>query len=262
MIVEHLKTSQFRCSNRPSLTVIQQNSPHCSLINTCLEQANSTRALHLRALTSSVKLQSELIQLLRYLKRSTTSSVSLDCKWHVQRMHVQEHDPVLCGSKAPCKGWHDFGQFIQKNLHIILFEDENDTLCIFQIDKFKEYQIPKFILASILLMSYASLSPCGTKAFAESPPNHIYAHFSLFRGRCQSNDHCFAASTPFWRALDFNSSAKPSRVEFTMLRCTPCYYTDKKPGRHMLRTSKVFQCLTIDVFGALPSLVRTPDQKC
>ncbi|KAG5444970.1 hypothetical protein CSKR_102576 [Clonorchis sinensis] len=33
-IVEHLKTSQFRCSNRPSLTAIQQNSPHCSLIHT------------------------------------------------------------------------------------------------------------------------------------------------------------------------------------------------------------------------------------
>ncbi|KER22815.1 hypothetical protein T265_09153 [Opisthorchis viverrini] len=27
-IVEHLKTSQFRCSNRPSLTAIQQNSPY------------------------------------------------------------------------------------------------------------------------------------------------------------------------------------------------------------------------------------------
>ncbi|KAG5454569.1 hypothetical protein CSKR_105469 [Clonorchis sinensis] len=36
-IVEHLKTSQFRCSNRPSLTAIQQNSPHCSLIHTSLE---------------------------------------------------------------------------------------------------------------------------------------------------------------------------------------------------------------------------------
>ncbi|KAG5446908.1 hypothetical protein CSKR_113973 [Clonorchis sinensis] len=36
-IVEHLKTSQFRCSNRPSPTAIQQNSPHCSLIHTSLE---------------------------------------------------------------------------------------------------------------------------------------------------------------------------------------------------------------------------------
>ncbi|KAG5444743.1 hypothetical protein CSKR_113851 [Clonorchis sinensis] len=30
-IVEHLKTSQFRCSNLPSLTAIQQNSLQCSL---------------------------------------------------------------------------------------------------------------------------------------------------------------------------------------------------------------------------------------
>ncbi|KAG5442668.1 hypothetical protein CSKR_111904 [Clonorchis sinensis] len=36
-IVEHLKTSQFRCSNRPSPTGIQQNSPHCRLIHTSLE---------------------------------------------------------------------------------------------------------------------------------------------------------------------------------------------------------------------------------
>ncbi|KAG5445492.1 hypothetical protein CSKR_100980 [Clonorchis sinensis] len=36
-VVEHLKTSQFRCSNRPSLTATQQNSPHCSLLHTSLE---------------------------------------------------------------------------------------------------------------------------------------------------------------------------------------------------------------------------------
>ncbi|KAG5446084.1 hypothetical protein CSKR_103838 [Clonorchis sinensis] len=75
-IVEHLKTSQFRCSNRPSLTAIQQNSPHCSLIHACLKLANATRALEIRAFTSSVTLQSELMQLPRYVKRSTTSSTS------------------------------------------------------------------------------------------------------------------------------------------------------------------------------------------
>ncbi|KAG5445042.1 hypothetical protein CSKR_105058 [Clonorchis sinensis] len=32
-IVEHLKTSQFPCSNGSSLTTIQQNIPHCSLIH-------------------------------------------------------------------------------------------------------------------------------------------------------------------------------------------------------------------------------------
>ncbi|GAA48510.1 nAchR subunit [Clonorchis sinensis] len=37
-----------------------------------------------------------------------------------------------------------------------------------------------------------------------------------------------------------------------MLRCAPCYYTDQKPCRCASKTSKAFQCSTIDVFGALP----------
>ncbi|KER28845.1 hypothetical protein T265_04387 [Opisthorchis viverrini] len=57
-IVEHLKTSQFRCSNRPSLTAIQPNSPH----------SNES--------TSSVTVQSKLIKPPIYIKRSTTSSAS------------------------------------------------------------------------------------------------------------------------------------------------------------------------------------------
>ncbi|KER29541.1 hypothetical protein T265_03841 [Opisthorchis viverrini] len=36
-IVEHLKTPQFRRRNRPSLTVIQRNIPHCSSIHTSIE---------------------------------------------------------------------------------------------------------------------------------------------------------------------------------------------------------------------------------
>ncbi|KAG5452971.1 hypothetical protein CSKR_111794 [Clonorchis sinensis] len=36
-IVEHLKTSHFRCSNSPSLTSIQQNSPNCCLIHECVQ---------------------------------------------------------------------------------------------------------------------------------------------------------------------------------------------------------------------------------
>ncbi|KAG5454204.1 hypothetical protein CSKR_111138 [Clonorchis sinensis] len=80
-------------------------------------------------------------------------------------------------------------------------------------DRFGESQIPKSFLASILVMSSGPFSPCMTKEFAESPPNDIWTHFSSFRGRCQSNDHCFAASTSIWRALalelhDFKSSAK------------------------------------------------------
>ncbi|KER23801.1 hypothetical protein T265_08390 [Opisthorchis viverrini] len=41
----------------------------------CLKFANAARALQIRAFTSSVTLQSELIQLPRYMKRSTTSSL-------------------------------------------------------------------------------------------------------------------------------------------------------------------------------------------
>ncbi|KAG5448504.1 hypothetical protein CSKR_101947 [Clonorchis sinensis] len=74
--VTFLKTSQFRSPNRPTLTAIQQNSPHFSLIHKCLKLANVTRALQIRALTSSVTLQSELIQFPRYVKCSTTSSAS------------------------------------------------------------------------------------------------------------------------------------------------------------------------------------------
>ncbi|KER20018.1 hypothetical protein T265_11338 [Opisthorchis viverrini] len=37
-----------------------------------------------------------------------------------------------------------------------------------------------------------------------------------------------------------------------MLRCAPYYYADMKPGRSAPRASKDFQCLTIDVFGAMP----------
>ncbi|KAG5453011.1 hypothetical protein CSKR_109430 [Clonorchis sinensis] len=44
-IVQHLKTSRFNCSNRPSLTAIQKNSPHCSLIHTSLRSTTSSAAL-------------------------------------------------------------------------------------------------------------------------------------------------------------------------------------------------------------------------
>ncbi|KER24341.1 hypothetical protein T265_07980 [Opisthorchis viverrini] len=48
------------------------------------------------------------------------------------------------------------------------------------------------------------------------------------------------------------TSAYLSRVEFTMLRCAPYYYTDQKPGHCAPSMSKDFQCLPIDVFGLLP----------
>ncbi|KAG5443935.1 hypothetical protein CSKR_100817 [Clonorchis sinensis] len=81
----------------------------------CLKLSKATRALQIRALTSPVKLQSGLIQLPRYVERSKTSSTS---SWIVHT-----------------KGRDDFGQFIQKHLRLLLFEDENDVICIFHIDK-------------------------------------------------------------------------------------------------------------------------------
>ncbi|KAG5450969.1 hypothetical protein CSKR_105278 [Clonorchis sinensis] len=125
-IVEHLKTSQFRCSNRPSLTAIQQNSPH----------SNATRDLQIRAITSSVTLQSELIELPRYVKRSTTSSASpwivsgVFSDWMSRSMTLH-----FVGTKCNQRR-DDFVQFIQKHLRLLrLFEDENDVVRIFQIDK-------------------------------------------------------------------------------------------------------------------------------
>ncbi|KAG5449878.1 hypothetical protein CSKR_103686 [Clonorchis sinensis] len=52
----------------------------------CLKLANVTRALKFRAFTLSVTLQSELMQLPRYVKRSTTSSAS---PWIVNRLVFQ-----------------------------------------------------------------------------------------------------------------------------------------------------------------------------
>ncbi|KER31251.1 hypothetical protein T265_02444 [Opisthorchis viverrini] len=63
-----LKTSHFRCSNRPSLTTIQQKQPAL-----CLKLANAVRALQICAFTSSVTLQSKRVQTPTYVKRSTTA---------------------------------------------------------------------------------------------------------------------------------------------------------------------------------------------
>ncbi|KAG5444816.1 hypothetical protein CSKR_108396 [Clonorchis sinensis] len=98
-IVERLKTSKFRCSNRPSLTAIQQNSPHCSLIHTT---RNPSRDLICH--TSS-----------RYAKHSTTSSASL---WIVSSMF---RSMTLHFVGARC---------IPKDRMTL-----NDVICIFQIDK-------------------------------------------------------------------------------------------------------------------------------
>ncbi|GAA47387.1 hypothetical protein CLF_100297 [Clonorchis sinensis] len=47
-----------------------------------------------------------------------------------------KHDLTLCGCKVYTKGRNDFGQFIQKHMRLLLlFEYENDVVCIFQIDK-------------------------------------------------------------------------------------------------------------------------------
>ncbi|KAG5451256.1 hypothetical protein CSKR_112856, partial [Clonorchis sinensis] len=60
------------------------------LIASCPNLANATRALQIRTFTSSVTLQSELIQLPRKVKRSTSSSSS---SWI-------EHDLTLLGAKC------------------------------------------------------------------------------------------------------------------------------------------------------------------
>ncbi|KAG5445014.1 hypothetical protein CSKR_105026 [Clonorchis sinensis] len=61
-IFPHLKAPQFRCSNRPSLTVYNKHSPDCSLIQVPGDSGIS-RCDAIRVLTSSVTLQSELIQI-------------------------------------------------------------------------------------------------------------------------------------------------------------------------------------------------------
>ncbi|KAG5445311.1 hypothetical protein CSKR_105796 [Clonorchis sinensis] len=77
------------------------------------------------SLTSSISLQLELRQLPRYVKLSATPSAS---PWI-------EHDLTLCGCKVHTKGRDDFDQLIQKHLRL-LFEEQKNIVCIFQIDKF------------------------------------------------------------------------------------------------------------------------------
>ncbi|KAG5443304.1 hypothetical protein CSKR_109066 [Clonorchis sinensis] len=56
--------------------------------------------------------------------------------WCWTHSSMEEHDLALCGCDVHTKGRDDFGQFIQKRLrHLLLFEDENDVICILQIDK-------------------------------------------------------------------------------------------------------------------------------
>ncbi|KER21798.1 hypothetical protein T265_09958 [Opisthorchis viverrini] len=85
-------------------------------------------------------------------------------------------------------------------------------------DKFEETQMPKSFLASILMMFSGPFSPCITKAFAESPPNDTWTHFSSFRGRCQSNDHCLAESTSIWRALALELQDFKSTISHLFMR--------------------------------------------
>ncbi|KAG5445298.1 hypothetical protein CSKR_111852 [Clonorchis sinensis] len=79
----HIPTNAASCAGH----VLQWRSPSpsdCLATDSCLKLANATLALEIRALTSSVTLQS-----------SITSSASLNCEWLAQRLHLQEHDLKL-----------------------------------------------------------------------------------------------------------------------------------------------------------------------
>ncbi|KER29677.1 hypothetical protein T265_03778 [Opisthorchis viverrini] len=86
-IVEHMKMSQFRCSNRSSLTAIQQNSPYCSLTHESLETPQVSRIS--QSDPSLVDLICHTI-----MRNNTTSKIrkalhnfvcfSLERKWRVQ----------------------------------------------------------------------------------------------------------------------------------------------------------------------------------
>ncbi|KAG5445405.1 V-type proton ATPase subunit C 1-A [Clonorchis sinensis] len=48
--------------------------------------------------------------------------------------HLSEYDLTRCGCTVYTKGRNEFGQFIQKHMHLLLCEHENDIVCVFQID--------------------------------------------------------------------------------------------------------------------------------
>ncbi|KAG5450958.1 hypothetical protein CSKR_105286, partial [Clonorchis sinensis] len=62
------------------------------------------------------------------LKTSTTSTNSSTSAWIVSGAFSD------CISTMHTKGRDDFGQFIQKHLRLLLFEDENDVVCILQLN--------------------------------------------------------------------------------------------------------------------------------
>ncbi|GAA57177.1 hypothetical protein CLF_112288 [Clonorchis sinensis] len=63
-------------------------------------------------------------------------SHSVDCNLRVHRLDVYGHELIYCGCKAHTEGRADFGQSIEtKRLRLLLFEGENDIVCVFQIDK-------------------------------------------------------------------------------------------------------------------------------
>ncbi|KAG5449268.1 hypothetical protein CSKR_100643 [Clonorchis sinensis] len=74
----------------------------------------------------------------RYLKlASVDSCIDLICYTIVGSNGTsKEHDLKLCGCRVYTKRRDDFGVFIQKYLRLLLlFEGENDFVCIFRIDK-------------------------------------------------------------------------------------------------------------------------------
>ncbi|KAG5450080.1 hypothetical protein CSKR_111222 [Clonorchis sinensis] len=115
-VVDHPKTSLFPCSNRSRIcrfdAIIVSN------------QQNTAQGLKSRAFAQSVTLQPGLPQLPNLVKRST---MLCGLPWI-------EHDLSFCGCKVHSIGRDDFGQLIQKQLHLLL-EDDEDIACIIQVVK-------------------------------------------------------------------------------------------------------------------------------
>ncbi|KER32031.1 hypothetical protein T265_01810 [Opisthorchis viverrini] len=97
----------------------------------CFKLANAIRALEISAFTSSVTLKSERIRIPRCAKCSKTSSTS---PWIVSAVLSgrMSASTILhfVGTKMPTNGRYNFGQFIQKHISLLLFEDENDVVRI------------------------------------------------------------------------------------------------------------------------------------
>ncbi|GAA52388.1 hypothetical protein CLF_107975 [Clonorchis sinensis] len=120
MMMSLIRTAQMSLDpiNWSRLTAIQQDGPHCT--------AFAPRVPQISKRNSSLA-GSKALHNVEYL--------SLDCEQSVQRLRARGYNTILCECKAHAKERGDLGQCIQKHLRFFLFEDENDVVCIFQINR-------------------------------------------------------------------------------------------------------------------------------